>query len=138
MTVTDTPPITTTTHRTTFAVPADTNAPALTRHITARYLHGDPRTDNAVLILSELVTNSVLHSCSRGRGSVEIIIELADYGQTLRLTVIDAGPAPRIRRARGENGGLGYAIIHKTASRHGATVTGDRGVYWAELTTPAP
>ena len=81
------------TRRYTGSYPAD---PAQVRHARAALaalLRGCPMADDAILIASEFVTNSVLHSVSRHGGEFTLRAEVRqDY---LRIEVQDAGGAWR-------------------------------------------
>jgi anti-sigma regulatory factor (Ser/Thr protein kinase) len=97
---------------------------------------GHPCTDAAVLITSELVTNSVIHSDSRREGGT-VTITVADVGYALRIEVTDDGAkdAPALRLASGDDeAGRGLELVDALAARWesrrdhaGKTTT------WAEL-----
>ncbi|WP_327372556.1 ATP-binding protein [Streptomyces sp. NBC_01216] len=104
------------------ALPHGLHTPAVARRVTARWLlsagAGPERTADAVLIVSELVTNAVLHS----RGPC--VLTLAMRGAAVDIAVADrseempqlpAGPADRAsHRDRTEpvpRGGFGMVVI---------------------------
>jgi anti-sigma regulatory factor (Ser/Thr protein kinase) len=103
---------------------------AYARSITAGILDGDPRCDDAVAIVSELVTNSVRHSRSRNGGVLDLLVDPGPG--VVHIEVRDAGPAPRTRRPDGV-GGMGLAIVEALADKWDSEIGFDHGVYWAEL-----
>jgi hypothetical protein len=70
------------------------------RHAVARYLAGCPAADEAVLVVSELAANAVVHSASRG----------AFFTVRAELPRITCGSRPKISAALGTAG-------HPTAAR---------------------
>ena len=76
------------------------------RHAVARYLDGHPVTDDAVLIVSELASNAVLHSDSAGgffTVSVELhetycYIEVEEHRRGLARQAPRRSPPARVRR----------------------------------------
>ncbi len=83
---------------------------------------------NAELVVSELVTNAVVH----GKGVITLKLELA--GDSLRVEVVDegAGAAPAIReQGADDGGGWGLRIVETLALEWGA-YEGTTHV-WAEL-----
>lgn len=128
-------------------------------------LCGCPRVDDAELIVSELATNAVRHSTSRG-GQFELSLDV--YPGRLRIEVRDGGPfgypppaplaAPpfpvppwttlyeedqqRDRSAEVEAYGFGLALVNASCNRWGHSRYPDHAVWWTELTwsepSPAP
>lgn len=92
---------------------------------------------DAVLLVSELTSNAVLHS---GGGRVLCGLSLTDDERCLRLELHDEGPAPvTLREHRAgpcEESGRGLFLVQQLADRWGATAsTRTRGTaVWAELT----
>ena len=87
------------------AYPARENQVARARRAIAAFLAGSPVTENAVLIVSELVTNSVVHSLSRDGGKCTLRAEL--LRGFIWLEVEDmGGPWQRIRDDREGSHGL--------------------------------
>ena len=76
------------------------------------------RADDAVLLVSELVTNAVKYG---GEGPVELQLERSD--QQLRIAVRDRGgpgPLPEMREADdGAEGGHGLRLVYVLADRWG-------------------
>ena len=102
------------------------------RREVARHLADCPAADEAVLVASELGTNSVLHSRSRG-GSFTIRVQLR-AGQ-VRVECHDAG-GPWRRRHRDDDRPHGLAVVEALTGPGGWGVqaTGDGGrLVWATL-----
>jgi anti-sigma regulatory factor (Ser/Thr protein kinase) len=93
------------------------------------------QTSDAALIVSELVTNSVVHA-QVGPGQ-SVFLELTTLGDHLRIAVTDPGCAvtPRIR-AEGPRGtgGLGLRLVEELSTAWGVThqAAGETRV-WCEL-----
>jgi serine/threonine-protein kinase RsbW len=98
--------------------------------------------DDAVLIVSELATNSILHTGSGQEGG-SFIVEVVRTTGYVRVAVYDCGwggtpvipcrlPHPTARRGRG------LAITTALATNIGYQGNDERGhVVWAELATPS-
>jgi anti-sigma regulatory factor (Ser/Thr protein kinase) len=92
-----------------------------------------PRAGDAALVVSELVTNSVLHSEAAGETPIEVGIEFRD-GQ-LRVEVCDQGrgqadqPVQPRSSATGA-GGMGLTIVGALADAWGVNSNG-RTCVWA-------
>ena len=86
--------------------------------------------DDAVLMVSELVTNAVLHARSEDPLELELV-----YDKTLRISLADgSGEHPRAKVARvGDEGGRGIAILGTLASRWGVEDLASGKRVWAEL-----
>lgn len=87
--------------------------------------------ENAVQLISELVTNAVRHA----RSTDVITLELEVVRTSLRIEVYRYRPGLPLPRTPGEfdKTGLGFAIVDALAAKWGVreTVTGD--TTWAEL-----
>lgn len=94
--------------------------------------------EDAKLLSSELVTNSVRHAGLRPEDQIRVT---AEWSTTLRVVVRDgASPAGSavagaIRPAPGAHSGFGLYLVDQIASRWGTNL-GGRG-YWFELRAPA-
>lgn len=123
------------------ALPAGRVAPRAARIALAGWL--EPRVplrilEDAQLLASELVTNSVRHAeLEPGTDVVYLGVQLA--ASVLRLHVEDAGtagaPAPRAPDLASA-GGYGLNIVATVAARWGITRNGSTRV-WADLTWPS-
>ncbi|MCK1817815.1 ATP-binding protein [Streptomyces sp. XM4011] len=81
-------------------------------------LTGVPRVDDAVLIVSELGTNAVVHTAS-GLGNFRLVI--AHSPDILTISVTDAGGAATrpqvVRPDEGTPSGRGLGMVHAYATR---------------------
>jgi anti-sigma regulatory factor (Ser/Thr protein kinase) len=123
-----------TTHRTTVTLERGDDAPRRARDAVQRALHEvgagyDPA--EVVLLVSELVTNAVVHTRSE-----EVRLTLSVDRQRLRCVVADQAaqlmPAMRTN-APTEVGGLGLVIVDAVASRWGVDEDGDSKSVWFEM-----
>jgi anti-sigma regulatory factor (Ser/Thr protein kinase) len=100
------------------AFPAHADQAGAARAFLAAILAGWPAADDAVLCLSELVTNAITHSRSRQPGG-HFTVRAHLHGQRLRVEVRDQGgpwhsPA---RASADEQNGRGLLIVGQLASR---------------------
>jgi transcriptional regulator with XRE-family HTH domain/anti-sigma regulatory factor (Ser/Thr protein kinase) len=116
--------------------PNDVLAPALARAALATTAIGIPRDafEDAELITSEIVTNSVKHS---GSGWVEVAIVVGS--ERVRVEVSDQSPRSLQPRTPDVAAGWGLAIIGALANRWGVEREPARKTIWFEcdLRTPA-
>jgi anti-sigma regulatory factor (Ser/Thr protein kinase) len=105
----------------TVPLPRDRSAPGRARASIrdhAPELSGE-RLDTAALLVSELVTNAVLH----GAGRIVLTIEAA--GAVMRFGVSDEGDgAPHVRDDPGPDGGWGLRLVEQLAARWGVRRSG--------------
>jgi len=97
-------------------LPRDPGAPRRARALLRRHANGlDPaRLDTAVLLISELVTNAVLH----GTGEIRLVIDVGDGDA--RFAVRDEGERrPAVRDDPGPDGGWGLRLVGQLATRWG-------------------
>ncbi|MBE1584577.1 ATP-binding protein [Nonomuraea angiospora] len=113
----------------------------LARHCVERVLTqaGHRNVDNATVVVSELVSNAVLHSRSTQPGG-QIIVVVTEIGDALaRIEVTDEGPimVPRPRLAReDECCGRGLQIVEDLSSRWGVRPRSRTWkTMWAEVLT---
>ena len=116
------------------AVPAQVRE---ARRFLAGLLDGGPAAGDALICLSELVSNAVVHSrSSQAGGTFTVRVQLA--GQRLRVEVCDQGSpwhSPG-RASSGEPGGRGLLIVGQLASRWGYEGHSRTGwTVWFELET---
>ncbi|MEU9229568.1 SpoIIE family protein phosphatase [Streptomyces massasporeus] len=117
----------------TWRLPARSDAPARARTQVAALLRRwgtrDETRDNALLLVSELVTNAVRFA----EGPVTVRLIRAGHG--LLCEVGDSGNGrPRLRRGDLlDNGGRGLSIVHRLTTRWGVRWTDTGKVVWAEV-----
>jgi anti-sigma regulatory factor (Ser/Thr protein kinase) len=109
------------------------------RRFLAGVLDGCPVADDAVLCLSELASNAVLHSNSRQPGgSFTVRLEMHP-GDGLRVEVADrGGPWTQPGRVNGEHG-RGLLIVSRLARDWGISGNSRTGrTVWFVLPAPVP
>lgn len=112
----------------TVTLPRNPGAPGQARALLREHADGldRDRLDTAVLLISELVTNAVLH----GTGEIRLTIDVHDGDA--RFTVCDEGSGtPEVRPEPGPDGGWGLRLVGQLASRWG--VREGRTQVWFEL-----
>jgi anti-sigma regulatory factor (Ser/Thr protein kinase) len=113
--------------------PADRTAPSKARRFVADTLHSwgiaGPTSADAVLLVSELVTNALLHARSAPT------VELSRDGDRVRIGVRDDSPVvPRRRKyANDAATGRGIALVEQLATDWGSERVGDGKRVWFEL-----
>ena len=103
---------------------------ATTARRLTRQLLGDrhPAADTAMLLVSELVTNSVMHSRSRRPGGTITVAVCAGTNSVLIQVRDDGGPAePRVQSAQASSDGaaLGHGAASYRAGAGDGTAPGD-------------
>ena len=91
--------------------------------------------DTAGLLVTELVTNSIVHA----RSPIRVTIAATSHG--VRVEVMDASPHVPVRRGYGRTAttGRGVAVVESLAERFGTDpVSGGGKTVWFELGTTAP
>jgi anti-sigma regulatory factor (Ser/Thr protein kinase) len=117
-------------------VAPDRDGPRIARAEITRWLSSrmpDRVLDDARLLVTELVTNSIRHAGLRGDDVISVRAEV--LGGRLRLEVEDAGRAgPVARRTpeRGRMGGFGLNIVETLGLRWGVSLSHGTTV-WAEM-----
>ena len=105
------------------------------RHFLADILQGHPKADDAILCLSELASNAIVHSRSRQPGG-SFTVRAQLNGQLLRVEVCDQGGlwhSPG-RASADEQNGRGLLIVGQLASRWGCEGHSRYGwTVWYEL-----
>jgi serine/threonine-protein kinase RsbW len=102
------------------------------RRFLAGLLDGCPAGDDALLCVSELATNAVLHSRSGGPGGRFTVIAAVRAGR-LRVGVTDEGGAWGQERDGGGQSGRGLLIVGQLASRWGRDDGGAGRTVWFEI-----
>jgi anti-sigma regulatory factor (Ser/Thr protein kinase) len=115
-------------------VPCGPQAPSLARVLVARWLDGHGHAElreDACLLVSELVTNSVTHAGQPAGAPLQI--RTSAVKGVVRIEVEDAGHgAVRPRAPEPGRGGLGLHLVDTLAARWG--VESERGTHvWFEL-----
>ena len=106
---------------------------ALARRLVSGYVReqGHDEEDVAVLLVSELVTNAILH----GRGPLEL--RARTTGEALRVEVHDADPRTAPTLSTGveptDDGGRGLQLVDILADRWGWAESPAGKVVWFEL-----
>ena len=112
-------------------LPHSDRAPRLARAFVAENLQGwqlDGMVETASLVVSEVVTNAVIHA----RSNAELVLERTPTA--LRISVIDHGDGlTRRERTGGGDGGRGLLIVEALSSRWGTEPTDGGNCVWAEL-----
>jgi anti-sigma regulatory factor (Ser/Thr protein kinase) len=116
-------------------LPAARQAPGLARRATREVLTSwqvAHLTEPALLIVSELVTNSVKHS----KGSL-VLLQIQTTGTRLRIEVHDADPRwPQPCRPTGrDESGFGLVLVNALADKWGVCDCATGKAVWAELET---
>ncbi|MFE7133809.1 ATP-binding protein [Streptomyces sp. NPDC057638] len=130
-------------HRFGFELPARVEYVSRARKLARERLHhwgiGGDTHDTALLVVSELVTNAVVHS-----GSHLITCELVNSVKQLRISVRDQGCAPTgphvCQTRAAEERGRGLLLVEAVASAWGAHAIhqGSGRIVWAELAHQRP
>jgi serine/threonine-protein kinase RsbW len=119
----------------------DPQAPAIARSAVDAWCPelegGQPRLETLLLLVSEIVTNAVMHS--RAPADAPIVLTAGITGQNVGVAVIDGGegfapPDRHMPRAsdRMTIGGYGLYVVDRAASRWGVDREGGTRV-WFEL-----
>lgn len=127
-----------------FELAAHPGSPAQARRLTRARLTGwsvcEDTCDSAALVVSELVTNAIVHTAS-----TQIVCELHDGDDLVRIAVRDEGCAPgqphaAARTRPEEEHGRGLLLVDALCHAWGAHEHGPGLLVWAELprTTDAP
>ena len=105
------------------------------RRFAAEALAGCPRADDLTLAVSELATETVAWSASKGESSI-FLVRVRAVTLWARIEVADDGPA----EARpGPGNGMGQRIVAAVTDRHGVRFRPDgTRTSWAECTWPLP
>jgi anti-sigma regulatory factor (Ser/Thr protein kinase) len=118
-------------------------APARARHEIAGLLNGElaaPRKQDVVLLVGELVANSVVHA--NADESDEIVMEILIGPDVVRVAVTDSGSSsvPTVRPSNASvEGGRGLLLVEQLSDRWGITRHGTRLTrVWFEMAREHP
>ena len=90
----------------------------------------------AQLLVSELVTNSVVHGPSDPSSSIGLFVSVER--NVLRVEVSDDSPQEAVPKASSEDGGFGLTFVAAMSSRWGSERSDGHNVTWFELDVPLP
>ena len=113
-------------------LPPDTESPGRARSFVRQALADEPGdiTDMVLLLVSEVVTNAVLHARS------QIRLGIGWNGDAVRVEVADHSPLPATPRRFAElaTTGRGMQMVDQVADSWGLRPVDDGKVIWFELT----
>lgn len=117
------------------ALPFNGQAPSLARQATREVLAGWRAThmeETAILLVSELVTNSVRHACTQGS---MLALRLEIVQTSLRIEIHDGDPRwPKPATMTGlDESGFGLVLVDALADKWGVCDTATGKAVWAEL-----
>jgi anti-sigma regulatory factor (Ser/Thr protein kinase) len=114
--------------------PTTDSVPLARRFAAAQLKDSSCDIDTAVLLVSEVVTNAVLHARS------DLVLSVEDLGDTIRVEVADSSPvSPRLHNFAIESAtGRGLRMLDQLAMGWGveSAATGDGKVVWFEVGQP--
>jgi hypothetical protein len=118
--------------RAAFDLPPVATSVAAARRVVAQVLEAwavDAPRDDAVLLVSELVTNVVRHVA--GRAAMRLEIRLAE--PLLHVAVVDSSTVPPVPRIGTSSGGHGLELVAAVARRWGSEEHDGGKRIWFEL-----
>jgi anti-sigma regulatory factor (Ser/Thr protein kinase) len=112
--------------------PTTDSVPVARRFAREQLRHSAADIDTVVLLVSEVVTNAVLHARS------DIVLAVDDHGEVARVEVHDSSPVPpRLHKFAVESAtGRGLRLLDQLALRWGADSSHDGKVVWFEVGRP--
>lgn len=111
----------------TLQVESNVDAPGFSRsHLAPLKAELEPRFDDVILVVSELVSNSVRHG-----GSNDINVRVTARAGRIRVEVTDDGPGFEADDPRGD--GLGLNIVEKVSDSWGMQNGRQKFTVWAEF-----
>jgi signal transduction histidine kinase len=100
-------------------------------HSTLEAWHRDDLVDDAELLVSELVTNALMHT-----GATHASVGITAHDDIVRIEVEDPSPVPLVRAVKtdlSKPGGLGLGIVDSIARRWGVVQADRSKTVWFEL-----
>lgn len=113
-------------------LPATARSVPVARRVVRQLLTGwsaEAFSDDALLLLSELVGNVVRHVADRA----PLRVELALTGPVLHVAVLDGSAAPPVPRAATAHGGHGLQLVAALSDRWGSHERVEGKRVWFEL-----
>jgi anti-sigma regulatory factor (Ser/Thr protein kinase) len=120
------------------SVPHERTSVRLARHAMGDQLEavgvGSDERDDAMLVLSELVSNAVKHAAPLPSGEINVRWEVRDDLLHIEITDGGAGTRPHASvAALSSLGGRGLDIVRTVSAQWGVTEGSDGVTVWAEL-----
>jgi len=117
---------------------ADADAPRKARDALTFAASGlpEPVQEEAALLVSELVTNSVIHGNSDAEDVIGLLISVGRA--KLRVEVADRSEGVAERRPTSSDGGYGLTLVDAIASRWGSEQRDGLNITWFDLRLPHP
>lgn len=120
------------------SVPHERTSVRLVRHAMADQLEaagvGQDERDDAMLVLSELVSNAVKHAAPLPSGEIAVRWEVRDDLLHIEITDGGAGTRPHASvAALSALGGRGLDIVRTVSTQWGVTEGEDQVTVWAEV-----
>lgn len=116
-------------------IPADLDAGAVARKAVVRWMGDHPRIDDALLAVTELVNNAVVHGGLQD-GQV-LTVRLSPEDDHVRLTVLHAGRGFEVKTvpppSLDPDASRGLAIVDRIADRWGVDSDGMEVTAWFEM-----
>jgi anti-sigma regulatory factor (Ser/Thr protein kinase) len=116
-------------------IPARLDAGAVVRRAITAWMGGHPRLDDALLAVTELVNNAVVHGGLEE--GADLTVSMRAEGNGIRLTVRHAGPAFAVGELQPPSpkpgASRGLAIVEQIADRWGVEADGIEVSAWFEV-----
>ena len=115
-------------------LPASSRAPGTARRLIERALTDTPLPvlDRVKLLVSELVTNAVLHGSRTKDSAVGLMVRAARSSITVEVTDTGSGFEQRFRAPSVRDSGWGLSLVEQLSDRWGVIRNGETRV-WFEI-----